>query len=145
MGDTIWVDVQGRNKGDLPRDNSIMLRLKDELDRLADRLHVTRLSQFYDYSELEAQYADLVEDAGITDKAANNGETGGSWFEPGQALATVRAIHDRLAQHPEDLGFTPDRRRSHWPVNLMEELKDCQATLETASSRGHKFRFLIVP
>jgi len=40
MGDTIWVDVQGRNKGDLPRDNSIMLRLKDELDRLADRLHV---------------------------------------------------------------------------------------------------------
>ena len=49
----------------------------------------TRLSQFYDYNELEAQYADLAEDAGITDKAANNGETRGSWFEPGQALATV--------------------------------------------------------
>lgn len=144
MGNTLWVDVEGRGKGEVPRDNSIMLRLKDELDRLADKLRVTRLSQFYDHSALEAECADLAEDLGIAD-AANRGEPAGAWFEPARALAAVRAIHDHLVQHPEDLGFTADRRRSHWPASLMEELKDCQAALEAAASRGRKFRFLIVP
>lgn len=32
MGDTIWVDVQGRAEGDLPSDNSIMPRLDQQLD-----------------------------------------------------------------------------------------------------------------
>ena len=36
MGNTIWVDVRGRKKDEIPRDNSIMLRPKSEL-RLTDR------------------------------------------------------------------------------------------------------------
>ena len=146
MGHTIWVDVQGRGKGELPRDNSIMLRLKDELDRLADKLQVAKLSQFYDYSVLEEEYADVAEEAGLMDavKATSSGKHGGAWFEAGPALAAVRTIHDHLLQHPEDLGFKADRGRSHWPDHLMDELKSCRATLEAALSGGRKFRFLIV-
>ncbi|HTC93853.1 MAG TPA: hypothetical protein VK699_10410 [Terriglobales bacterium] len=147
MGNTIWVDVEGRGKEELPNDSSIMLRLKDELDRLADKLGVTKLSQFHDYSVLASEHSDLLEDAHLmnnVEQAAGWNEIKGAWFEPASALVSVRAIYDHLTQHPENLGFTADQRRNHWPSALMEELKHCHATLETAASRGRKFRFLIV-
>src|SRR6478672_6638147 len=97
MGDTIWVDVQGRAKDDLPQDNSIMLRLKDELDRLSDKLGVPKLSDFHDYSALAAQFAEEMDDGVEADDKARPGEM---WFDPTQALTAVRAIHNHLTQKP---------------------------------------------
>lgn len=148
VGDTIWVDVKGREKGDVPRDNSMMLRLKDELDRVSDTLSLPRLSQFYDYSELQSQYGDFVDQPVPDDSAADviDGEqTGGAWFDPAPALAAVRAIQDHLEKHPEDFSFPADPRRRHWPADLIAELKDCRSRLEVAVSQGRQFRFLIVP
>jgi hypothetical protein len=148
VGDTIWVDVQGRSKGELPRDNSIMLRLKDELDSLSDRLQVSKLSQFYDYSELKAQFADFVErpDPSSSDADVVDGEVStGDWFDPSPALTAVRTIRDHLQRHPENLAVPSNPRRRHWLPTLMEELKECQYTLEAAVSLGRQFRFLIVP
>jgi hypothetical protein len=148
LGDTIWVDVQGRSKGELPRDNSIMLRLKDELDRLSDKLSVPKLSRFCDYSELKAHYADFAEEPNQSDSTAEavaGEQSGGVWFDPAPALAAVRAIHDHLAQRPENLDFLPDPKRRHWPDSLIEELKECQTTLEAAVSQGRLFRFLVLP
>jgi hypothetical protein len=142
MGDTIWVDVQGRAKDDLPHDNSIMLRLKDELDRLSDKLGVPKLSDFHDYSVLAAQFAEEMGDGVETDDKVRPGEM---WFDPTQALAAVRAIHNHLTQKPEDLGFEGESSRRHWPGNLMKELQNCQTVLEKAVSQGRQFRFLIVP
>ena len=59
MSDTIWVDVRGRSKDDVPQDNSIMLRLESQLDQLSTKLNVPKLSEFYDYSELESMYGDF--------------------------------------------------------------------------------------
>lgn len=144
MGDTIWVDVQGRRKDDLPRDNSIMLRLKAELDQLSDQLSVPRLSQFYDYSELQAAYADLIEQAKAVNPATT--ETAKeSWFDPTPALSAIRKLNDHLERHSEELAFPEDRKRRHWRTILLSELKDCQSTLEKAASQGHRFRFLIMP
>jgi hypothetical protein len=145
VGDTIWVDVRGRSKGEPLQDNSIMLRLKGPLDRLSKKLKVAKLTDFYDYSELEAQYGDVEEESDDGAELADDGQSRGSWFDPGQALAAVRAIHNHLLKHPEDLGFKPDPSRAHWPVYLMDELKHCQTVLEDAVSRGRQFRFLIVP
>jgi hypothetical protein len=147
MGDTIWVDVRGRSRGDLPRDNSIMLRMSAQLDRLSKKLKVPKLSDFYDSSEAEAQYADFAEgeEPGEEDEAGDDEQVKGSWFDAGQALAAVRAIHDHLAQHPEDLGFKAGPSESHWPGQLMKELKHCRAVLEKAAASNRPFRFLIVP
>lgn len=147
MSDTIWVDVRGRSKDDLPQDNSIMLRMKDQLDRLSMKLKVAKLTDFYDYSELEAQYGDVdyeEESAGDL-RSGDEVQSIGSWFDSGQALAAVHALHAHLLQHPEDLGFTPIPSRAHWPRQLLEELKHCQAVLEEAVAHGRPFRFLIVP
>jgi hypothetical protein len=150
MGDTIWVDVQGRAADDLPPDNSIMLRLDKRLDKLAAKLGVAKLTGFYDYSEIEAQMADLVDGAGADEEEGPAGGDGdaaekGAWFDPAAALGAVRAIREHLAEHPDDLGFKPDASRQHWSDGLMEELGQCQAALENAQSAGRKFRFLIVP
>jgi hypothetical protein len=148
MGDTIWVDVQGRRKDDLPRDNSIMLRLKDELDQLSDELSVPRLTQFHDDSELRAAYADLMEQPAGDANAVQTNRTNNareSWFDPMPALRAVRKLHDHLEQASGELAFSEDRGRQHWRTTLLSELKNCQLTLEKAASEGRRFRFLIVP
>ena len=158
MGDTIWVDVQGRAEDDLPADNSIMLRLDKQLDTLAAKLGVAKLTTFYDYSAMEEEFGQLGEfvgdgggddDAGGEDDAAadagDGGASRGQWFDPSEALAAVRAIRQHLVRRPDDLGFAPDPSRSHWPAELVEELGHVQGVLEDAAARKKKFRFLIVP
>ncbi len=49
MGDTIWVDVEGRGPGELPADNSIILRLEKHLAKLSSKLNVSKLADFYAY------------------------------------------------------------------------------------------------
>ena len=143
MSETIWVDVRGRSKEDLPQDNSIMLRLKDQLDRLSMKLNVAKLTDFYDYGELEAEYGDLDSAGDLV--SGDEDQSRGSWFDSGQALAAVCTLHAHLVQHPEELGFTPAPSQAHWSGQLMEELKHCQAVLEEAVAHGRPFRFLIVP
>ncbi len=62
MGNTIWVEVQGRPTSETASDSSIMHRLMDNLDALAVKLHVRKLSEFYDYSALNATFAESDEE-----------------------------------------------------------------------------------
>ena len=132
MGNTIWVQIKDdRNiRGD-DRDNSIILKLEKNLAAVARKLKVTKLAKFYDYSELQAEFLD------------DPGEP--MWSDSKAGLASVEAIHDHLKAHPEDLKFTPDRSREHWPRHLMEELAYCHAQLKEAAATSQKFRLLIVP
>lgn len=143
MGNTIWVDVEGRSQEHLPPDNSIMLRLMDQLDELSDRLKVAKLSEFFDYSVLEAEYGEELGD--LESSLDETSDSSGTWFDPGRPLEAVRAIHHRLSADFTALGWMPDRSREHWPAELMEELRHCRAVLEQALARERKFRLLIVP
>jgi hypothetical protein len=142
MGDTIWVDVQARDEGDLPPDSSLLLRLESHIERLSEKLHVAKLRDFYDYSvSFAAYYGDEFGDGdGVPGEQSDE-----AWFDPAPALAAVGAIYDHLTRHPDDLDFEPDASRQHWPVDLMDELKLCRVVLDSAVSSGRKFRFLIVP
>jgi hypothetical protein len=148
MGDTIWVDVQGRGEDDLPSDNSIMLRLEKQLNKVAGKLGVPKLTTLYDYSAMEDEFGDFDEDDDADDEKSGEASKApaspGQWFDPAPALKAVAAIRQHLSQHPDDLAFKPDASRSHWPNDLMNELEHVQAVLEDAVSRGKQFRFLIV-
>ena len=124
MGDTIWVDVEGRRSGDVPADNSIILRLEKQLAQLSNRLRVSKLADFYAY------------ESGWLQKWR--------WFDPAKALAAINTIYDHLQHSPDDLGFEPTASRLHWQDLLMKELLECRRVLEAAVSTGKKFRFLIV-
>jgi len=117
----------------VPDDNSIMLRLAEQLDSLSDKLQVTRLTQFHDYSALEAEYADFAEEEipGGKGDAPQGKAAGGAWFDPQDALISVSTLCDHLTQHPEDLGFVPNAGQRHWPAKLIEELKVVRRCFKT--------------
>lgn len=124
MGDTIWVDVEGRGPSELPADNSVILRLEKNLATLSSTLNVPKLADFYAY------------ESGWFQKRR--------WFDPAKALTMVNALHSHLEQNPGDLGFEPTASRKHWPEALMKELAECRRVLEEAVAKGKRFRFLIV-
>jgi len=124
MGDTIWVDVEGRGAGEVPADNSIILRLEKNLAKLSAKLGVPKLADFYAY------------ESGWFQKRR--------WFDPAKAVPTVNALYSHLEQNPADLGFEPTASRKHWPDALMKELVECRRVLEDAVAKGKRFRFLIV-
>jgi hypothetical protein len=152
MGDTLWVEVRDTRTSPGPGDdNSIMLQLQRRLDRLCEHLQVAKLSDFYDSSELAAQCLEWMrQDAetgllpGRAVPAPDPSVLEPRWFDPGPALAAVRALIAHLEQHPDDLGFRPDASRAHWPDRLMEELRGCASALTEAVARGQPFRFLLV-
>src|SRR6185437_2425574 len=109
MGDTIWVDVEGRAPGEVPADNSIILRLEKNLAKLSSTLKVRKIADFYAY------------ESGWFQKRR--------WFDPANALPTVIELHSHLEQNPGDLGFEPTASRKHWPEELMKELVECRRVL----------------
>ena len=124
MGDTIWVDIEGRGPGESPADNSIILRLEKHLANLPSKLNVPKLADFYAY------------ESGWFQKRR--------WFDPAKALTAINALYGHLEENPGNLGFEPDASRQHWPGMLMEELLECRRVLQGAIASGKKFRFLIV-
>lgn len=156
MGHTIWVEVHGRPVNETAEDCSTMHRLMDNLDALAGKLGVRKLSDFYDYSELEEAYGDSGDD--VSDDSEDDNEeqntseptleerqSKGDWFDPAAGLESVRKLRERLAARFDDLGFKPDRSKGHWPKQLMDELGHTEQVLSDATARGQRFRLLIVP
>jgi hypothetical protein len=131
MGQTIWVDTEGRAKEDLPADNSIMLRLDKQLAALAATLRVAKLNDFFDHSVLAKEFGD--------------NSVAESWFDAATPLATVNALREHLSAHPKALNFTPSRSQQHWPEALMKELIHCEEALRAAMEKGARVRLLIVP
>ena len=139
MGDTIWLEVHdGRDKTGGDRDYSIMLRLADDLDALAGKLGVPKLSSFYDNSALAEAYADEMAGADMPPVEP-------AWFEASAGRQALDAIIRALRENPAAVQMAADPSRGHWPAMLLGELEACHASLVEAEQRGHRFHFLIVP
>lgn len=155
MGHTIWVEVHGQPLNETADDSSTMHRLMENLDALAGKLGVHKLSDFYDYSELEATYGDL-DKSGEADEGGDEGtppkqptledrQLKGEWFDSAVGLNSVRKLRQHLAERFDDLGFRPDCSTTHWPGQLIDELARTEEILTRAVPRGQRFRLLIVP
>ncbi|MEW6208265.1 MAG: hypothetical protein AB1631_07850 [Acidobacteriota bacterium] len=133
MGDTLWLEIKDGDEtsGD-EQDNSLMLRLQENLDALAEALGVPKLSQFFDYSLIAAEFDEA---GGLPDEA---------WFDAKDGLLAVDRLYTHLIAHFDDLGLRADQSQAHWPDGLLEELSYCRARLAEAVERGARFRLLIV-
>lgn len=133
LGSTIWVQMNDGGSitgGD--RDNSFTLRFEAELDALAERLGKAKLSSFYDYGALEAEFED---DLDI--------ETGSSsWFDAGAGLDTVSALLDELLRAAPS--GPPHGIPGDVTPRVIDELEYCRGLLATARDAGADFRLLIV-
>jgi len=163
MGSAIWIEVRGRPFKETADDCCKMDRLADELDDVATRLGVPKLSSFFDWTEMtraadaETAYCELrdglreeepePEFRDITGEPLAIREKTGEWFDSGQGLRTIQAVRTDLNQHanavplpthsPED--FERYRRE------LLEEFQLCERFLVEAVASGQQFRLVIVP
>lgn len=128
MSDTLWFLREGQTEDGDDVDHTAMLNSSEQLDALADALAVSKLSAFYDYSDLEFNLSEEDLDEGWI---AENSQ----WHDPAPALESVNA----LLAHLDKLEIPEDSRGE-----LQEELEDCRQKLMNAVSAGEKFHFCIV-
>ncbi len=134
MGHTIWIEVSGRPESETHRDMSVPLRLDKQLDVLAEKLRVAKVTSFYDYRELIKSYGDGTEE--LPEPV---------WFDSTIGLATFKALRLGLEANWDALDWRPDKSQQHWPRSLLDDLQFCQSVLEDAVLKGQVFRLLIVP
>jgi uncharacterized protein YerC len=144
MGMTLWVNIRdGAERYSNQEDHSAMLTLRDELDNLAQRLNVQKLSDFYDYTEIEIELKLSVNS--IDNLKESFEETwdndDAQWFSPETGIATLTALLKHLEQTPQSL----DLSQSRWDINdLIDELQNCKIELMQAMEKGHPFHFCMV-
>jgi hypothetical protein len=140
MGNTIWVKVRrGTEIACNEDDHSIMCSLDRQLDRIAAQLGVTRLSDFFDASEMAMDFADFDDDGDGEPPIPDP-----QWYDAADGLRTVAALLGHVRANPELFAFSDDDSRSHWRSMLIEELDDCQSILSQAANDGSTFHFAIV-
>jgi hypothetical protein len=142
MGMTIWVHVlNGRKIEGNQEDCSWMYRLFPELDRICDQQGVTRLSSFFDHTDLEANMEESDDDELPLDP--ETGWTFGiddmNWFDAAPGLGTLQRLAE-VAGGGEDLAGLPAERRHE----LVDELRGCIKQLEPAAAKGQKFHLAVL-
>lgn len=133
MGHTLWIQVRGC-PAETHDDMNVLERLATELDALAERRGVAKLSSFFDYSELERAYDPDGE--AICEPC---------WFDAKIGLAAFTMLRSTLEHEFSALAWTAGPSRSHWPTTVLDELRRCEQALLDAVAKGREFRLLVVP
>ena len=84
MGHTLWIEARGRPGSETHEDMSVLLRLKDRLDSLSEKLGVPKLSGFYDYTDLARLHPD------------GDSVCVPTWFDPANGLLAVATLRSLL-------------------------------------------------
>src|SRR5688572_26161895 len=114
MGNTIWLTFrEGEDKESIDYDHSIMYQLEQELGRIARKHGVKEPSEYFDHSEIAAEFSG---ESGVPGPEPK-------WFDSKDGLKTIEVLLEHLSNNPDLFTFPGDSTRSHWRVDLMEELK----------------------
>jgi len=137
MGMTIWVNYlkDGKVTSD-ESDKSAMYRHLNKLDGVCGKLHVRKISDFLDTTDLEAAYD------GRATGAVNGWDLmvkEGSWFRPHEGVAVLSALIAHLREKPIRFGML-----SNDYVNVMADLRECLASVEQADDQGAGFHLCVV-
>ncbi len=134
MGDTIWVRRKskvGTDESGDDFDHSLFCELAEELDSLADSLSVSRLSDYFDTTDLQFNLSD--EDLPESWIVENE-----QWYPPANTVIALNKIIENLKAN--DFKWAKGTTKSE----LLEELEDCAAKIAAAERDGDLFHFCIV-
>ncbi len=136
MGNTIWVTFQKDGETEcIEEDHSILCRLEEKLDQIAGTHGVPLLSNFFDSSEMAAEFID--EHAGVPLPEPQ-------WYDPAGGLETIELLLDHISKHTDLFTFPNDPSRSHFRAGLIEELENCKSLLTGAMADNRRFHFAII-
>jgi len=121
MGTTLWVLGRATSAEGDDFDHSAMFDAADELDGICKQLDVAKLSGFFDWADFNANMGD------------GESEEPQTWFDPGQALPTLRALRDHIRANPIE-----------GAPGLGEELDDCLGKVSELAERSEPFHLCVV-
>jgi hypothetical protein len=136
MGAALYIVLEKEIPGFEPRvDGKAVSRSEKELDRLAKRLRVTPLMDFF--SAKPDELLDFLEgESGAADGSANSVPEvpPERWFDARDGLATVRALQKHLGEHPDALQNCK---------RVLSDLDDFTKVLERAASAGVRWHLAV--
>lgn len=142
MGMTLWIHIlEDGIVSEAGDDHSVMFDLAEALDEICARIGVSKLSSFFDTTDLEYNLTDHDDDA-VPELDPATGwpykTVSMKWFEASVGIATLRALRSHLTAH---LIANLDKDSQDW---LLEELDDCISKLSGPAQNGGKFHLAVV-
>ena len=158
MSMTLWIHtLQDRDMSRDSDDHTMMHDRADDLDALCERLGVSRLSSFFDMTDLDYNFTRDLEAAGEEegdddpdedDGAGVDPETGYAygiddmqWFDAGTGLATLEAL--RAALLDDEIADAMDFGDAERDV-LLDELEDCITHLREPAGASGRFHLAVL-
>ncbi|MDR3751888.1 MAG: hypothetical protein P4K94_10425 [Terracidiphilus sp.] len=133
MATSLYIVVEGDDPGfDIFVNGHAMARNEDALEKLADRLHVNPLLEFFSADENSMALL-LEQGAGNPDWARHLPQP--QWFDASDGLLTVRALIDFLSTSPAALGSETQ------PV--LTELREYERVLRKTSLHGLRWHIAV--
>lgn len=156
MGMTLWIHtLEDREYSKDSDDHSLMHDLADQLDTVCEELNVQKITEFFDYTDMEYSYneefnenkdddddeeEDEVEYDGELDPETDleYGIDDMQWFDATRGLATLTALREHIKANSLN-GLSDDEEN-----DLLDELEDCITKLEETAPRAGKFHLSVV-
>jgi hypothetical protein len=146
MGMTLWLHtLEDREFSKESDDHSLMHEHSDSLDELCDVGKVRKLSDFFDFTDIEYNLGDDFDDDADDLEMAIDPETGYGygiddmqWFAADEGLATLQKLREQVAAAAMTELDVDDRHA------MLEELDDCLKRLAVTAERGGKFHLAVI-
>ena len=135
MATSVWVLRQSAaGEGD-DFDHSAIFDASDELDRVAGDLGVKKISEFFDWTDFDANMSaeEPLEDYEYVAAAR--------WFDPADALPSIESLLAHLKANPAAVEI-PDWDELYAPV--LAELEDVLVKVRQAASERTRFNLCVV-
>jgi hypothetical protein len=133
MGASLYIVVEGEDPGfDIFVNGQALARNEDALERLAERLNVKPLLEFFSADENSMALL-LEQGAGNPDWAANLPEP--QWYSATDGLLTACTLIDFLGGHPAALGSDT--------LPVLSELREYERVLRRTAQRGLRWHIAV--
>lgn len=133
MAASLYIVVEGEDPGfDIYVNGHALARNEDALERLAERLKVSPLLEFFSADENSMALL-LEQGAGNPEWAHHLPEP--QWFDPRKGLVTVRALLEFLQDAPMALGTET--------AGVMLELREYERVLRKTADRGLRWHIAV--
>ena len=141
MGMTLWMQtLVDQTLSDESDDHSLLYEFAENLDSACDELGLTKLSSFFDTTDLEFNMAEEFED-----EPEDDGDSGlpystenMAWYDPAAGLACLEGLREHV-ENGWNAELDADDR-----TMLLEEFDNCIEILKSLPAENARFHLAVI-